>query len=433
MFAHYRSMTVLEDLATTLANTPCNTESSHVTSGLHAHTELTVILRLRDMIEHRAAILAAHLDRTRVATRQGRSTRELLIVMGCAPTVASRLLRVGAALTADPVMARHSADGALSAEHTDAVVRGLTHIQTRIRQPLSSEQRPICTSELLAQAFSGASPAQIAHRSRTLGNSLAADDESPGIPAAEDRTINEFTVTTDPDGRTHVHGDLDAIIGEKLHTMIDALSAPRPEPDGTPDARTAGHRRADALEYVLDAAHHHTQTGGRTQAGGAPIGMPKHHTLLTVPAEHPEHAHLAFTGPVSAATTRTLTCDTTLTAISLDHNGVPVTITDDVRLFPPKLRKALTVRDGGCCIKCGAPSSWAHAHHIQHWADGGPTTLDNGCLLCPSCHTDVHHHGWDVTMGADRHPWLIPPTTVDPQQRALPAYHRRTMRLDDAA
>ncbi|OPX16929.1 HNH endonuclease, partial [Gordonia sp. i37] len=54
-------------------------------------------------------------------------------------------------------------------------------------------------------------------------------------------------------------------------------------------------------------------------------------------------------------------------------------------------------------------------------------------LLCTSCHDDVHHHGWDIIMGFDRHPWLIPPASIDPKRRPLPSYHRRTMRLDDTA
>ncbi|MFT4128191.1 MAG: HNH endonuclease, partial [Gordonia sp. (in: high G+C Gram-positive bacteria)] len=37
----------------------------------------------------------------------------------------------------------------------------------------------------------------------------------------------------------------------------------------------------------------------------------------------------------------------------------------------------------------------------------------------------VHHQGWDVVMGIDRHPWLIPPATVDPQRRPIRSYYRR--------
>ena len=102
------------------------------------------------------------------------------------------------------------------------------------------------------------------------------------------------------------------------------------------------------------------------------------------------------------------------------------------RLFPPHLRKAVTIRDE-CCIKCGAPASWSHVHHIEHWIDGGATNLDNGCLLCPSCHAQIHASEWEVVMGHDRHPWLIPPAGVDPHRTPLPARNRRTMRLDDVA
>lgn len=79
------------------------------------------------------------------------------------------------------------------------------------------------------------------------------------------------------------------------------------------------------------------------------------------------------------------------------------------------------------------PPSHTQCHHIEHWSDDGDTDLDNGCLLCQRCHTQVHHHGWDIMIGFDRHPWLIPPADIDPQRRPLPAYNRRTMRLDDAA
>ena len=74
---------------------------------------------------------------------------------------------------------------------------------------------------------------------------------------------------------------------------------------------------------------------------------------------------------------------------------------------------------------------WYAVRCVIRFADGGPTTVDNGCLLCRSCHTAVHHSGWDVVMGHDRHPWLIPPASIDPLRRPLPAYNRRTLRLDD--
>jgi hypothetical protein len=41
----------------------------------------------------------------------------------------------------------------------------------------------------------------------------------------------------------------------------------------------------------------------------------------------------------------------------------------------------------------------------------------------------VHNTDWDVIMGSDGHPWLIPPADIDPLRRPLPAYNRRTLTL----
>jgi hypothetical protein len=40
------------------------------------------------------------------------------------------------------------------------------------------------------------------------------------------------------------------------------------------------------------------------------------------------------------------------------------------------------------------------AHHLVHWADGGPTDLDNLVLLCHAHHTLLHEGGW----GTSGHP-----------------------------
>ncbi|HET6734886.1 HNH endonuclease signature motif containing protein, partial [Mycobacterium sp.] len=50
---------------------------------------------------------------------------------------------------------------------------------------------------------------------------------------------------------------------------------------------------------------------------------------------------------------------------------------------------------------CGATRG-LHAHHIQHWEDGGPTELVNLVLLCPYHHR-LHHRGIiTITGPADR-------------------------------
>ena len=67
------------------------------------------------------------------------------------------------------------------------------------------------------------------------------------------------------------------------------------------------------------------------------------------------------------------------------------------RTVSPALRRALVVRDGGCVYAgCDRPPQWTDAHHIEHWADEGPTCLPNLCLLCRRHHRAVHQHGLHI-------------------------------------
>jgi len=64
-------------------------------------------------------------------------------------------------------------------------------------------------------------------------------------------------------------------------------------------------------------------------------------------------------------------------------------------------RVALAIRDRGCVV-CGAANSYCQAHHVIHWEDGGPTDIDNLCLLCSHCHHKlIHELGADLTRQPD--------------------------------
>ncbi|WAC57820.1 HNH endonuclease [Gordonia sp. SL306] len=390
-------------------------------SGRQVFDATKALMELRNIVDHRLAVHAAALDRLGVATQSGGTTRILLMEMGAAPGVATRWLRIGAALATLQRLPGYAGDGAFSAEHIDAIVHGMAHIVRRAADGLCGEERLEHERALIAQAMSGATPTTIEQVARGRGNQVA--DETGGLPAAEDRRLNELGVTPTSDGRVTLKGDLDVVIGEKLTAAIDSLAQPRPEPDGSPDARTPGQQRADALEQILDAA---------ASADPRVVTPPKTHINVTIPVDTPDLAQLQWLGPISRALAKQLACDAGITEIIIDGNRAPLDMGFEQRLFTSHQRKAIIARDR-CCIKCGAPASWAHVHHMVHWQDGGPTDLDNGCLLCPSCHAQVHAHGWDIALGIDRHPWLIPPSTVDPHRKPLPAHNRRTMHLDNIA
>jgi hypothetical protein len=61
------------------------------------------------------------------------------------------------------------------------------------------------------------------------------------------------------------------------------------------------------------------------------------------------------------------------------------------------------VRDGGCVHPgCQRTAAFCDAHHVRHWAHGGPTDLDNLVLLCRHHHRTLHAGHWQLTT--DTHP-----------------------------
>ena len=87
-------------------------------------------------------------------------------------------------------------------------------------------------------------------------------------------------------------------------------------------------------------------------------------------------------GLVPNETARRLGCDCVVETVVTD-GSVVVGVGRNSRNIPGWLRRLVTHRDGGCCQHPGCRNTrWLQVHHIQHWADGGSTDLDNLILLC---------------------------------------------------
>jgi len=77
--------------------------------------------------------------------------------------------------------------------------------------------------------------------------------------------------------------------------------------------------------------------------------------------------------------------------------------------------RALIARDQHCVARgCHRPPSQCQAHHVIHWANGGPTNLDNLVLLCHQHHHQLHdqQHWLSCTNNRTMTPagWLDPLT-----------------------
>jgi hypothetical protein len=75
------------------------------------------------------------------------------------------------------------------------------------------------------------------------------------------------------------------------------------------------------------------------------------------------------------------------------------------RSAPPKIRRALTIRDGGCAAPgCDVDPSRCEAHHITYWEHLGETSVSNMVLLCGRHHHMVHEGRWQILRNHDLDP-----------------------------
>ena len=89
------------------------------------------------------------------------------------------------------------------------------------------------------------------------------------------------------------------------------------------------------------------------------------------------------------------------------------------------LFRALWDRDQGCVFPDCGRRRYLHAHHLWHWALGGPTSLQNMALLCGQHHRAHHEGRFDLRRGPDGtlHTYSPDGTLVQPvpPSAALPA------------
>ena len=103
---------------------------------------------------------------------------------------------------------------------------------------------------------------------------------------------------------------------------------------------------------------------------------------------------------VDPAVVQRLCCDGTIQTALIDGNGVEQATGSEQRIVPRRIRRLLERRDHGMCQHPGCEStSRLHAHHVIHWANGGPTELVNLISLCHFHHHSVHEGGWNIVAG----------------------------------
>ncbi|WP_395401050.1 DUF222 domain-containing protein [Arthrobacter sp. UC242_113] len=206
-------------------------------------------------------------------------------------------------------------------------------------------------------------------------------------------------------------------------------SEPWPEPDADSNTwQTRGPHPEPGIDLAIRQASSPEPLAGTALPGinwsdtdlfatrlpGAPAGGPIGSGTFT------------YTGPVTASTIRKIACDADIIPVLLGSEGRILDIGRTTRIFPPHIRKALNARDQGCAFpNCTIPASWCEAHHITYWSRGGPTSTDNGVLLCTHHHHLIHKEQWKIHVN-NGIPWFIPPPHIDPCQQPRQNHHHKT-------
>ena len=115
-------------------------------------------------------------------------------------------------------------------------------------------------------------------------------------------------------------------------------------------------------------------------------------------------------------------CDASAYRVVLDARGEVLDIGRTTQRWSTAIRRAITIRDGGCVFPgCDRKPAWSDIHHCRHWDHGGHTSVNNGALLCRRHHTFIHKQRWSVTIDhgrpcvrrPDGTPYVITPWQAD--------------------
>jgi len=208
--------------------------------------------------------------------------------------------------------------------------------------------------------------------------------------AGEQFQQRSLTTAWQPDGMLRVVALLPPEDGAVVMAALEAATArlaeetSKAEPVSTSlpvEALSPEARRADALVSICDQ---------RLSADGAAStpALMVHVDVAVLTGESSAGRCHSGAGPALALqVAQRLGCDATVVAVT-EKDGVSINMGRSRRLVSMPLRRALHVRDRTCAFPgCNVPARRTHAHHIEHWAHGGKTDLDNLVLLC-----SYHHH-----------------------------------------
>ncbi|QPE05688.1 DUF222 domain-containing protein [Microbacterium schleiferi] len=316
--------------------------------------------------------------------------------------------------------------GRLTTAQHDAIRGGLGEPEADGVDPASAALAwSVAAETLVDEAVAGASVEELRARARQLRDILDPVGAENRFQARyEKRSLRTWI---DQHGQHHGHIVFDDEMALWLRsTFAAALRPRRGGPRFISDADRAAAkelsddpRSNEQLEYDLfvdliraGALANATDVFGARQPGVRIVMVgdadgPRDPIGRLIKTGHAEDGGDALPGSV---VDRNICMNGTVT-ITTDSGGNPLDVGHEQRLFTPKQRIALAVRDGGCIAEgCPMPASYCEAHHIDHVAtESGRTDIDRGVLLCRFHHMQLHNNGWKIVRDGHRAFVLVPP------------------------
>ncbi|WP_233211432.1 HNH endonuclease signature motif containing protein, partial [Mycobacterium sp. shizuoka-1] len=210
-----------------------------------------------------------------------------------------------------------------------------------------------------------------------------------------ERAVSKIVGQTSTKWRITLPHDEAATFEAALGSHRDALIADWKRDHDTTTPSTS----APPLPNSADAFMSLIEAGWDADVARRPHGQ---HTTVVVHVDVEHQVGALHLGPaLSEAERQYLSCDATC-EVWFERAGQPIGAGRATRTVNRRLRRALEHRDRTCVVPgCGATRG-LHAHHIQHWEDGGPTDLTNLVLVCPYHHRQ-HHRGALTITGTATH------------------------------
>jgi len=310
-------------------------------------------------------------------------------------------------------------------------------IVRKILKKLPRHTRPDVAADAEAQMAAGAAqfrPEQL----RTVGRRLLDTLHPDGELDERERNRQRGVVfgPQQPDGLSRISGWVTPQCRATMEPALHKLGAPgmcnpddaQPCTCGTPtdaqiqaDARSTAQRNHDAMEQVFRST---LSSGELGQHHGLPVTVIVSTTL--------QDLHTAAGHGVTAGGTLVPVRDIIRWASDAYHylcifdqaTEKPLNLFRTKRCASDAQRIALHALHRGCTFPgCTAPAYLTEVHHLDEYATGGNTNIEDMTLACRPHHKLVKPGGWQTIKGEGGQTVWIPPPQLDVGQARTNDYH----------